>query len=66
MAFGTLEELDCALERYFESLYFDGLQVNVGCQTLYGEAFIQTSFRAADHMVLAKGALKGWARSSPC
>ena len=65
IAFGTLEELDCALERYFESLFFDGLQVHVGRQTLYGEAFIrQTSFRAADRMILAKGALKGWARRS--
>ena len=65
MAVGTLEELDCALERYFGSLYIDGLQVHVGRQTLYWEVFIrQTSFRAADRMVLAKGALKGWARRS--
>ena len=61
----TLEELDSALERYFESLYFDGLQVHVGRQTLYGEAFVrQESFRAADRMTRAKGALKGWAKKA--
>ena len=63
---GDLQELDTALDAYFDEQYWAGELVWVGRQTLYG-LYWQRSLNRKDPSVLplSRAALQGWERKDP-